>query len=461
MEGNKTASYKPGSIGDVLAMALPMMVSTACDAAMTFTDRLFLARVGSVQMNAALGGGVAYQMLVFFFIGLTGYATALVAQYYGAGAWENSSKASFQAILLTFFAWPVVWLVEPLVVGLFHRFDLSQDQVRFQIQYLNILVWGGLFGMMRQTVSCYFTGIGRVRVVMVAALTAMLVNVLLDYILIFGKLGIKPMGVQGAALATVTGSISAVSVLLVAYFSRYNRSKFSVMQSFRFDGKIMQKLIRFGSPAGLEMLLGFMAFFLMTMMFQSKGESEATAATIMFNWDMVSFIPLLGIEIAVTSLVGRYMGADRPDMAYRSAVSAIKTGLFYSLFILVLFLSIPETLVRVFHPHTPSSVFEAAVPMAKIMMRIAALYVLAQAMSLAMVGTLRGAGDTLYTMMLSVAANWAFLPSLYVTLYVCEGTVPLGWFVITLVYLVFCFFIYRRFRIGKWKTMRVISDDHH
>ena len=87
--------HKPGGIREVLILALPMIISTACDGIMTFTDRLFLARVGSEQMNAAMGGGVTLQMLMFFFVGLTGYSTALVAQYFGAGEKHNASKAAY------------------------------------------------------------------------------------------------------------------------------------------------------------------------------------------------------------------------------------------------------------------------------------------------------------------------------------------------------------------------------
>lgn len=452
------ADYKkPGGINDLLVMAFPMMISTACDGVMTFTDRLFLARVGSEQMNAALGGGITYQMMIFFFVGLTGYSTALVAQYYGAKEMNNAPRAAFQAILLTIVAWPVILLLRPLIVSFYYKIDLPVNQVGYQVQYLNILVWGGLFGMLRQTMGCYFAGIGRAKVVMTATLTAMLVNVVLDYILIFGKLGFPAMGVRGAAFATVSGGFSAMMVLMVAYFNRSNRVIFSVMQSFHFDWKIMKKLIHYGYPAGLEFLLNFMAFFFMTVMFQSQGDSEATATTIMFNWDLVSYIPLLGIEIAVTSLVGRYMGAGRPQVAHRAAISAVKTGMIYSSVILVLFLAIPEVLVRVFHPQTPGIVFEGAVPIAKSMIRIASLYVLAQAVMVAMVGTLRGAGDTFYTMVISVLANWAFLPLLYLSLYVFDLSVPFGWLVVVLVYLVFCYVIYRRFRTEKWKALRVIQ----
>lgn len=451
------SSDKPGGIPDLLAIAIPMVVSTAADGVMTFTDRLFLSRVGSEEMNAALGGGVTYQMLLFFFVGLSGYSTALVAQYFGAGVLRKAPQATFQALLITLVAWPVILLLKPLAIQFFYTMNLSETQVHFQIQYLNILCWGALFGMLRQTMGCFFAGIGKSKIVMTASVTAMVVNVALDYILIFGKLGFPVMGIQGAALATVIGGASGLGVLLVAYFRSENRYRFDVAHSFKFQPAIMKKLIKYGYPAGLELFLNFLAFFLMTAMYQSQGQAEATAVTIMFNYDLVSFIPLLGIEIAVTSLAGRYMGAGRPQAAHRSALSAVKTGMVYSVVILGLFLFIPETLVRVFHPKEFSASFETAVPIAVDMIRIASLYVLAQAMMVSLIGTLRGAGDTLYTMLVSVGANWAFIPLLYLCLYVFHTSMPFAWFIIVVVYLIFCFVIYRRFRSGKWKTLQIIK----
>jgi len=451
------SSNKPGGIPDLLAIAIPMVVSTAADGVMTFTDRLFLARVGSEQMNAALGGGVTYQMLLFFFMGLTGYSTALVAQYFGAGALRKAPQATFQAIMITLIAWPVVLLLKPLAQSFFYTLHLSETQIHYQIQYMDVLAWGGLFGMLRMTMGCFFAGIGKSKIVMTASVTAMVVNVVLDYILIFGKFGFPAMGVRGAALATVIGGASALAILLTAYFSPGYRIRFDIAHSFRFQPAIMKKLLKYGYPAGLELFLNFLAFFLMTAMYQAQGTAEATAVTIMFNYDLVSFIPLLGIEIAVTSLAGRYMGAGRPQAAHRSALSAIRTGMVYSVVILMLFLFIPETLVRVFHPKEFSASFEAAVPMAVDMIRIASLYVLAQAVMVSLIGALRGAGDTLYTMLVSVGANWAFIPLLYLCLYVFHTSVPFAWFVIVAIYLIFCFVIYRRFKSGKWKKLQIIK----
>ena len=450
---------KPGGIQELLFLALPMIISTSCDGIMTFTDRLFLARVNSAQMNASLGGGVSLQVLMFFFVGLIGYSTALVAQYFGANERQNSAKASFQAMLVALAAWPVILAFTPFAESFYRMMGIPAAQIGFQVEYVNILAWGSLFGLLRYALGCYFTGIGKTKIVMKATLLAMVVNVVLDYILIFGKLGFPAMEIRGAAIATISGSFCAVCVLLVAYFRKENRQEFHISQSFHFDWKIMKKLLYYGYPAGLEMFLNFMAFSAMVSLFHAKGEVVATATTIMFNWDLVSFIPLLGIEIAVTSLVGRYMGACRPQVAHRAALSAIKIGVVYSTVILFLFVLIPEVLTRVFAPSIASELFEQAVPIATLMIRIAALYVLVEALVVALVGALRGAGDTHFTMIASVASHWLFVPILYLSLNVFNFSIGLSWFLLVLFFFMFSSVLYFRFRSGRWKKIRVINEE--
>lgn len=447
-----------GGIKELLTLATPMVISSACDGIMTFTDRLFLARIGSEQMNAAMGGAVALQVLMFFFIGLTGYSTALVAQYFGAREHRNTTVAAFQAMLITLIAWPVILILKPVLQIYLGMMNIPASQFAYQMEYMDVLAWGSVFSLMRYTIGCYFTGIGKTRIVMGATITAMLVNVILDYILIFGKLGLPEMGVRGAAIATNTGSFCAVVVLGFAYLGRANRSAFAVFSSFRFDWTIMKKLLYYGYPAGLEFFLNFLAFSAMVSLFQGQGDHVATATTILFNWDLVSYIPLVGIEIAVTSLVGRYMGARIPDTAYRSAISGIKTGIFYSITVLFFFVFCTETLVRVFSPEQYSPVFELAVPLATGMLRLAALYVLFEAILAATIGALRGAGDTHFTMMASVIGHWTFVPIIYISLNVLKLSVIISWLMMIVFFLIFCITLIFRFRSGKWKNIRVIDS---
>ena len=235
LKKNFSAYHKPGGQKGLLGLALPMIIATASYGVMTFTDRLFLAKVGSEQMNASLAGGTSIQMLTFFFIGLIGYTTALTAQYLGANEKQNSSLTTFQAIIISLLAWPMIIALKPFLGMMFTWLNTPQAQISYQNQYVAVLAYGVIFMLLRHTLSCYFVGIGRTKIVMVATVSAMLCNVLLDYVLIFGKFGIKPMGISGAAIATVSGSIVAVIILLIAYCSKQNFREFYIGKSFHFS----------------------------------------------------------------------------------------------------------------------------------------------------------------------------------------------------------------------------------
>ena len=150
----------------------------------------------------------------------------LVAQYFGAGEKKNASRAAFQAILISFLAWPVILLLKPLGISFFQFLKVPESQFAYQVKYFNLLAWGALFVILRQSLSCYFSGIGKTGIVMRATIVAMFINVVLDYILIFGKFGIKPLGIEGAAIASISGSFGAVLMLVIAYFRKSNSYNF-------------------------------------------------------------------------------------------------------------------------------------------------------------------------------------------------------------------------------------------
>jgi len=423
---------------------------------MTFTDRLFLAKLGPEQMNAAMGGGVMMQTMMFFFIGLTGYSTALAAQYYGSGRKQMAPVTAFQAMLVVLASYPVILSMLPVAKWLFGVMNVPASQVVYQNEYITVLAAGSVAALLRHALGCYFSGIGRTPVVMLATLAAMTVNVVLDYILIFGKFGAPALGMRGAAMATVAGSALAVVILAAFYFSSAHRHEFGVMKSFRINLDVMKKLLYYGYPAGVEFFMNFLAFTMMVILFHSQGEHVATASTIMFNWDMVSFIPLVGIEIAVTSLVGRYMGAGDHDSAHRAAMSGIRTGVWYSLVMLVAFFFFPELLVNVFRPSGESGIFEQAIPVAVLMVRIAAVYVIAEAVVVALTGALRGAGDTHWTMVASVSFHWSSVPLLYIIFNVLGLSAIVAWSLIVTAFMVFSVVLVLRYRGGKWRRMKVV-----
>jgi MATE family multidrug resistance protein len=449
-------AHAPGGIRELLVIALPMVVSHACDTVMVFTDRLFLSRLGSVHMNASMAGGLTCFMAMTFSIGLIGYTTALVGQHLGAGQKRQCAKATAQAFLIALAAYPLILLSRPLIYLAFSKSGIPAEQLTLQTSYFDILIYGTMITLLRICLSSFFSGIGRTRIVMISALIAMVVNVAMNYVLIFGKLGLPALGIKGAAYGTITGSICGLAVMATVYFGPTIKREFCVIHALRFDRKIMAQLLKFGYPAGIEMFLNLVAFNGLILAFHAHSPVTATAVTIMFNWDMVAFVPLIGLEIAVMSLVGRYMGARQPDIAHRATMSGLKSGWAYSACILMLFVFLPEQLVALFKPQLADSVFLEAMPMAVRMIRIASLYVMIDSVILVFSGALRGAGDTFWAMCVSVGLHWLLVAILSVFLYGLKLSPETTWFALVLVFLAFSSLFYLRYRSGKWRHFLVI-----
>ncbi|MCA9396889.1 MAG: MATE family efflux transporter, partial [Candidatus Omnitrophica bacterium] len=381
--------------------------------------------------------------------------TALSAQYFGSGRKSMCPVVLTQGVLITVIAYPLLMLCKPLVHSAFRGMNISSDQLIPQIAYFDALIWIILPSLLRSCFSSFFAGIGRTRIVMLSSVVMLVINIPLNYMLVFGKFGCPELGIVGAAYGSIISACASVLMLGAVYFGSSIRKEYDIHRSFRADAEIMKKLLRFGYPAGLEILLNMLAFTAMIMIFQSVSPAVAAAVTIVINWDIVSFVPLIGIEIGVTSLVGRFMGQKNPDLAHKAAMSGIKFGMCYSAIVFVLFMFIPGYLVQIFRPEHASSVFQDAVPTAVNMLRMACLYVMLHSVIISIAGALRGAGDTLWAMILTVGLHWVLLPVLYVLLHVFGQPAETAWFSLIIIFFLFVGLIVRRYRKGAWRHIRL------
>jgi len=440
----------------LLGIALPMVVSQASDTIMMFTDRLFLSRLGEAYLTAAMSGGLTAFMVSSFFVGTVGYTNAVVAQLFGAGRRQDCAQATVQGLLLALICYPLILAVSPLARWLFILAGQSPLQVSLGYEYFQYIIFGSLFLVLRYALSGFFLGIGRTRVVMLANLAGMLANLPANYVLIYGKLGFPALGLKGAALGTILGSALSFLVLLAAYLSRPNRREFATHRSFRLRGGTMRTLVRFGTPAGVEMLLNVAAFNLFVQFMYSYGTGVAAAVTIAFNWDIVAFIPMLGMSFATTSLVGQFVGARDFAQARRAAYLALRVAWVYSGTMVVVFLAAAGALVRTFASGFPGDPAEIS-RLAAVLIRLASIYTLADSAQLVFAGALRGAGDTRWVMRVSVGLHWLFSGAAIVMIRFLRISPVAAWmaFIVFVVLLGVSMFL--RFRGGRWTDIRMIG----
>ena len=216
-------------------------------------------------------------------------------------------------------------------------------------------------------------------------------------------------------------------VFLLFYFAREHRETFAVMEAWRFDLPIMRRFLRLGMPSGLETFMNVATFNLFLLLFQSYGVIEGAAMAIVFNWDLLSFIPMIGLNIGVMSLIGRSVGAGDLGRANEVIAAGFLVALAYSGTLAIFFLLFRVELVAFFD--TGGADFPAIIALGSQMMIGLVSYMLADATILISGGALRGAGDTRWIMFTSTSIHWVMLVIQYLAIVVYKLDALVSWWI--------------------------------
>jgi MATE family multidrug resistance protein len=415
-----------------------------------------MSQIDPAHMAAALGGGVASFFSLCFFIGLLAYANALAAQYLGADEPEKCPKVVTQGMIMTVMSAPFLTLTTFLVAGIFEGMGHEPAQVELERTYYLILMSGAIVTLAKVCISSYFAGIGRTHVVMICDVFGLFINIPLCYVMVFGKLGFPALGIVGAGISTVVSTVLAFLLFVAFYFRREHRHTFAVRDSFSLEVKILRRFWRLGFPSGLELFLNVAAFNLFLLMFQSYGIAEGASAAIVFNWDILSFIPMIGLSVGIISMIGRFVGARDMARVNQVMTAAFAVALTYSAVLAIIYSTLRYPLVEVFAP--PSGDFSAIREMSAFMMIGLSSYVMADAVILVCGGILRGAGDTRWLMVASVSLHWAMLVAQFFIIRVFELSPKVSWIAFVVMVLAIALVYALRLKTGRWRDPQVLES---
>lgn len=437
------------TLRELLRLSLPMVVSQGTFAVMIFTDRWFMAQIDAAHIAASMGGGVAAMFCMSLFMGVISYGNALVAQYHGAGQMHKCPRVVTQALLIVMCSSPLLFAIGLWGTGVFEVLGHDPDQVPLEQVYFQVLLWGSALHLGKAAFASYFAGIGRTQVIMVTDVLSIFVNVPLSWVFIFGIGPAPALGIVGAALGTIIAMVFAIGLYLCFYLSRTHRQQYSVGQSWQFDKGIMRRYLRLGTPSGVESFMNSATFNVFLLMFQAYGVVEGAAMAIVFNWDMLSFIPMMGLNIGVMTLIGRFVGAGDMARANQVISSGFILALGYSGLLAVLFLVFRVELINVFATADPE--FAQIRSLASTMMVGLVTYMMADAIILISGGALRGAGDTRWIMITSTSLHWLMLLVQYLVIVVWELPPLVSWWVLVGLILSIAIAFSWRLLGGRWR----------
>jgi MATE family multidrug resistance protein len=444
---------------DVLHIAVPLIFSTGSWALQQFIDRMFLNWYSTDAVAASMPSGILNFTLTSLFIGTAGYVSTFVAQYYGSGRKQMIGPSVWQGIYISLISGVFIMFLAPLSDRIF-AFVGHQPQVRvYESEYFRILCMGALPLIASSALSGLFSGLGKTWIVMIANFAATIENIVVDYLLIFGNFGFPEMGIRGAAVATVLSScvtmiIYAAFTVLPSYNIRYN-----ILRGWRFEPRLFWRLIRFGLPSGMQFFLDVAGFTMFVLFVGRLGTVSLAATNIAFNINTVAFMPMIGLGIAVSVLVGQYLGKNSPELAERSTYSGLYITILYMGCVAFLYAFFPDIFIAPYAAYANAGEFASVARLTRILLKFVAVYCVFDALGIIFASAVKGAGDTRFVMIAtSILSVTVMVAPCYLVLFVLDLGLYAAWSAATGYVIVLGIVFMIRFWGGKWKHMRVIEE---
>lgn len=457
---------------EVWSQAWPTVLTMLSYTLMQFVDSLMVSKLGALEVAAQGNGGIWAFAPQSFLMGFLSMVNTFVSQSVGAGRRGEVARYGWAGLWLAVASWAIVmvpWAVA--MPAVFRAMGHAPELVHLELQYGQVLALGAVAGLAAKAMSNFFFGLQRPRLITVAAIAGNLVNVVLNYALIYGEAGLPSwglpgvplaprLGVMGAAIATVCGTLAEAALpLSVFLFGRFARD-LKVRQAWRPRWREIRDLLRLGWPVCIQFgneIICWAIF--MTILVGHFGELHLTAGWSTLRYMHLSFMPAVGFSVATTALVGRHIGAGHPDQAANRAHWALGMAVAYMTACGLLMAIFRGSLVGVFVSDGDPAVAAEVVAIGSRLMICAAVFQTFDAVGIVYTGALRGAGDTLVPGVATIVLSWSLIVGLGAWLvWQRPGLASVGpWIGASVYIVVYGIWMGVRFERGAWRRIRLLE----
>ena len=385
----------------LLHLATPIIVAQLATTAMGFVDAVMAGRVSPEDLAAVALGNSIWIPVYLLMTGILLATTPKVAQRFGAGQHGEIGplvrQALWLALVVGLLSSALLLSAEPIL----HLMKVDPQLIGPSMGYLHGIAFGFPGIALYYVLRCYSDGLGRTRPSMVIGLCGLLLNIPLNWVLIYGHFGMPALGGVGCGWAT--GIVGWFMALSMAAWSRWAPAYAGSRVLVRIDRPqwaVMKRLMSVGLPIGIAVFAESSIFAVIALLIGSLGPTVVAGHQIALNISSLLFMIPYSLGMAVTVRVGQAVGAGDPYQARFAANVGLGTALVFAAFSASLILLLREQIAAIYTPDT------AVIQIAAMLIVFAALYQFSDAIQVICAGALRGYQDTRVTMILTLFAYW-------------------------------------------------------
>jgi len=440
-----TPSYRK-----IWIVSYPIILSLLAQNIIGVVDTAFLGRVGEIELGASAIGGLFYHAIFMLGFGFGTGAQILMARRNGEKNFLQVGKIFDHTIyIFLVFSALIVAIIFWLAPGILGAIMSSREIFEASVNYLNYRVWGILFAFTNVAFRAYYVAITKTGLLGWSAGIMAVVNILLDYALIFGNWGFPEMGIEGAALASVIAEGVSAAFFIIASLLNGNNRKYRIFTFPKFDAGIISRTWNISVFIMLQHFASLGGWFVFFLVIEQTGETPLAISNIIRSLYMLLMIHVWSFSASVNSMVSNAIGEGHPGSVFPVIQKFNRLSLAITMMIIAVSVFMPETLLRIYT--NDPELIQNGVPVLYVVL----LALIPMSVSINWFSGVSGTASTQMALLIEVTTIVIYLAYVFLVTLVAEASLTVIWMSEFVYLITLGLFSWLFLKFGKWRERRI------
>lgn len=334
---------------EIWSIALPIMLGNMAQTVINFTDTAFLGHLGVIALGASMLAGLFYFVFTTIATGFAIGIQIIIARRFGEGNYGRIGiifeHGSLFVLILGSILFSILYFFSDQLLYLLID---SQNIYDASIEYIKYRRYGIIFVCFNFLYRALYIGISNTKVITYSTIIMAVVNILLDYCLIFGNFGFPEMGIGGAALASFCAEVSAFIFFTVYSYITLTKKDYGMFKIHKLESELMGRILRIATPTMIQKLFSFSVWFIFFILIEKMGETATGISSIVRSVYMILITPCFAFSTTTNTVVSRIIGEGHSDQVFNTILKILKNCLLCTIPIMVLVAIFPMQIVRIY-----------------------------------------------------------------------------------------------------------------